>query len=283
MKNYLSSLSQSLTFALALLSVLPALAQTNIPDEKEPFQFGAIEQFDSKALQEPRILNIYLPNGYHPDSVTTYPVVYVLDGSAHEDFPHIAGLVQFMNMYEVMPQSIVVGIANVDRYRDFTHPSEDPEDLESLPQSGGSEKFMDFLQKEVQPLVDKEYLTNGHNTIVGQSLGGLLATEILMKRPDMFDDYIIVSPSLWWDRQSLIDTAPAYFKEHQELKKKVFVSMGTEHPVMHEVADELVKAMADSGNKNMRYTFSPLPDEDHATILHLAAYKGFQWLNLEEQ
>jgi hypothetical protein len=75
-------------------------------------------------LEEDRILNIYLPEGYGEDS-TRYPVIYLLDGSYNEDFLHICGLVQFLTMIEVMPKTIVVGIANVDRKRDFTFPDHD--------------------------------------------------------------------------------------------------------------------------------------------------------------
>ncbi|MEN7550500.1 alpha/beta hydrolase-fold protein [Rapidithrix thailandica] len=261
-----------------LFVVHSALAQKSYPENKKIFPFGVIEEIDSEELSEKRILNIYLPQGYHPDSVTTYPVVYVLDGSAHEDFPHIAGLVQFLNMYELMPKSIVVGIANVDRYRDFTHPSDDPEDLKALPTGGGSEKFIGFLEKEVQDLVTQHYKTNGHRTLIGQSLGGLLATEIFLKKPQLFDDYIIVSPSLWWDQQSLVDTAASVLKANTSLKKKVFLSLGKEHEVMHEVADKLAHAIKNTGNSNITFFYESLLDENHATILHRAVYRAFECL-----
>ncbi|MGO8056281.1 alpha/beta hydrolase-fold protein, partial [Rhizobium leguminosarum] len=61
---------------------------------------GQIDKIQSIELSETRILNIYLPDGYSPDSSTTYPVIYLLDGSANEDFIHIVGIVQFLNMIE---------------------------------------------------------------------------------------------------------------------------------------------------------------------------------------
>ncbi|MEJ6583263.1 MAG: alpha/beta hydrolase-fold protein [Crocinitomicaceae bacterium] len=251
--------------------------------DKQIFPFGVIETIYSKNLNEERVLNIYLPQGYHPDSVETYSTVYVLDGSAHEDFPHIAGLVQFLNMYQLMPNSIVVGIANVDRYRDFTSLSKIKEDVEGIPNCGGLEKFMNFIDKEVQPLVAKNYKVNEHRTIIGQSLGGLLATEILMAKPDLFSDYIIVSPSLWWNDQTLVKSAHAYFKEHQELEKKVFISLGKEHPVMHKSADKLVDAINKSGNEKITLFYEPILTEDHATILHKAVYAGFEKFNPKEK
>ena len=262
-----------------LLFTASALPAQDITEGEKAFCFGAVEVIQSEALSEERTLNIYLPSGYSPDSAANYPVIYLLDGSAHEDFLHIAGLVQFMNMYELLPKSIVVGIANVDRYRDFTHPTTDPEDLKALPTGGGSEKFIAFLEKELQPFIEENYKTNGQKTIIGQSMGGLLATEILLKRPYLFDDYIIVSPSLWWDKQSLVNQADAIFKANMDLKKKVFVSLGKEHPVMHEVADKLVDAIKNSGNENITLFYEPILDEGHATILHIAVYKAFRMMN----
>lgn len=246
------------------------------------FPFGVIETIESKSLNETRTINIYLPEGFNPDSTVTYPVIYVLDGSANEDFPHIAGLCQFMNMYQLLPKSIVVGIANVDRYRDFTYPSSSKRDKKDIPTSGGAEAFLSFLENELQPMIEKEYPTNGHRTIIGQSLGGLLATQILLQKPNMFEDYIIVSPSLWWDNQKMIKGAKSYFQMNPELEKRIFLSIGKEHPEMHQVADMLAEAIRRSTNSKMELYYQPILDEDHATILHIAVYNAFKKLYPKE-
>lgn len=250
---------------------------------KQVFPFGVVETIQSNNLNEERILNIYLPDGYDSKGETTYPTIYVLDGSANEDFPHIAGLLQFMNMYNLAPKSIVVGIANVNRYRDFTFPSKHKDDIKTNPANGGSPKFINFITTEVQTLINENYKTNGHKTIIGQSLGGLLATEILIKKPTLFDDYIIVSPSLWWNHEKLVDGAADYFKSNKDLKKRIFVSLGNEHPTMHKVADKLVDAIEDSKNKNIELHYVPILKEDHATILHKAVYQALETLNVKKE
>ena len=60
----------------------------------QPFVIGETITMTSEILNEDRILNIYLPQGY-AESDKSYHVIYLLDGSADEDFVHIAGLVQF--------------------------------------------------------------------------------------------------------------------------------------------------------------------------------------------
>ena len=96
-----------------------------------------IEYLQSEVLNEQRILNVYVPEG--TDSTKRYPVIYVLDGSANEDFIHIVGIVQFMIMSQMMEPSIVVGIANVDRKRDFTYPTSIEKDKQDFPTTGHSE------------------------------------------------------------------------------------------------------------------------------------------------
>lgn len=270
-----------LTITLMLLLAtftIKAQKMEKVFANKKTMPFAVVEDIDSKVLGEKRVLNIYLPYGYDPDSAKTYPTIYVLDGTAHEDFPHIAGLAQFMNMYALLPKSIVVGIANKgrSRYRDFTHPTTDKAEKKRLPQSGGSPQFIKYVEKEVIPLVKKNYKTNGKRTIIGQSLGGLLATEFLIKKPELFNDYIIVSPSLWWSKKVLVKGAAKYFQNNQQLKKRIYVSLGKEHPVMHEVADKLINAIKKSGNKNLKLYYKPILTEDHATILHKAVYEAFE-------
>ncbi len=255
-----------------LLSTLFSIAQTELP----PFAFGVVDGFYSNELGEHRTLNIYLPPGYHPDSATRYPVIYLLDGSALEDYAHTAGLVEFLSTYGVIPQSIVVGIANVSRRRDFTHPTTVKEDLELIPNSGGSEKFMAFIEKELQPYIDSHYLTNADKMLIGQSLGGLLATEIFIKKTDLFNRYVIVSPSLWWDKESLLSQVPAFLKEHSDLKQQVCIAVGKEPVPMNRDVNTLVKYLKKYPSKSFSYNYVYLPDEDHGTILHMALYKAFE-------
>ena len=198
------------TFLLLTLYSAFAVGQNNTKKKQEiskPFVLGEIIELQSKVLSEKRILNIYLPQGYNPNDSINYPVTYLLDGSADEDFIHVVGLFQFNNFSWInrVPKSILVGIANVDRRRDFTYPSTIAENQKRDPTSGKSANFISFIESELQPFIEKIYKTNNSKTIIGQSAGGLLATEILIKKPKLFNKYIIISPSLWWDNGSLLN------------------------------------------------------------------------------
>lgn len=263
---------------LGAILLLTLTGLTSRAQEARPFVFGEVRTVRSEILQQDRVLNVYLPDGYSPDSAKTYPVIYVLDGSANEDFPHIAGLAQYMNMYELLPKSVVVGIANVDRSHDFTYPTRADSDLVWVPGGGGSEAFIQFIEKEVQPFVVGHYRTNGTRTIIGQSLGGLLGTEILFKRPELFDNYILVSPSLWWDNGSLAAGAEAWVKANAGLPKRVFLAMAHDDDWMRPQMDILVAALKAQARPPFQWIYVPFPEESHMTILHRAVYRGFEWL-----
>ncbi|WP_316930388.1 alpha/beta hydrolase [Formosa agariphila] len=128
-----------------------------------------------------------------------YPEIYLLDESKDEDFIHTSGIVQFASFswINMIPESIVVGIGNVDRKKDFTYPSQNKLDQKEFPTSGKSKSFIAFIQNEFQPFIDSTYSTTSTKIIIELSLGGLLATEILFKKPELFENYLIVNPSLW--------------------------------------------------------------------------------------
>ena len=238
-----------------------------------PLVIGQVHHLHSSHLGEDRTLNIYLPHGYEQNS-RKYPVIYLLDGSAHEDFLHAAGLVQFLSLYRMMPESIVVGIANVDRRRDFTYPSTVKSDKKEVPTGGGSANFKRFLKDELKPYVQARLRTKGKNTIIGQSLGGLLATEILLTEPEMFDNYILISPSLWWDGRKLAGGAGEFLKAHPKLKKKVFIGLGSEGRAMQECIDTLVAGFKQHAGKKLKWNYESFPKETHATLLHRGLYRA---------
>jgi len=254
----------------------PTLSSTSYP---KPFVLGITESVYSSQLGENRLLNIYLPEGYSPDSATIYPVIYLLDGSANEDFIHIVGLVQFLTMIEVMPKSIVVGIANVDRRRDFTFPTTIAKDKKDFPTTGSSAAFIAFLEKELQPFIQRKYKVSPARTLIGQSLGGLLATEILLKHPELFNRYIIISPSLWWDNESLLTVMKSQTKQPITESTNVYISVGDEGRQMENDAQILADLLRKTNSSNLTVEYVYLPDENHLTILHRSVYRAFEWLN----
>jgi predicted alpha/beta superfamily hydrolase len=268
---------------VALTIASPLFSQNNT----KPLVFGNSEVFHSDILKEDRNINIYLPEEFNPTDATKYPVIYILDGGVEEDFFHIAGIVRYNTQpwVERFPRSIVVGIENTNRRRDFTYAVPDLNFLEkegfkkeSFPQYGGSEKYISFLKNELQPYIEKKYKANNNRTIIGESLAGLMSTEILLKEPEMFNQYIIISPSMWWGGEKLLKEADSLLKSRLKTTKNVYIGAPNkeEDVRMYNEAEALYKIL--KSNKNITVNFDYMPDELHSTAIHQGVYNGFKKL-----
>lgn len=268
---------------LTLLLVL--FTQLSLAQTAKPIVLGQSFELQSIQLSEKRKLNVYLPPSYdHTDTSTHYPVIYLLDGGLDEDFIHVVGVVQFNSFSWVnrLPESIVVGIANTDRERDMTYPTSINSEKKRHPTTGGSARFISFIEKEVQPYVNQHFRTNTSRTLIGESLAGLLATEILFTHPSLFNKYIIISPSLWWDGGSLL-TKPV--TTQPTTLTTVYIAVGKEGltpsdppRVMEVDANLLMDKIQQLKNKNITAYFDYLPGESHATIAHQATLNAIKRL-----
>ena len=197
-----------------------------------------------------------------------------MDGSIDEDFIHIVGNVQFCSFswIDIIPESIVVGIANVDRKRDFTYPSKLELDREQFPTSGHSSKFIAFIQNELQPFINTNYHCNDESTLIGQSLGGLLATQILFENSNLFKNYIITSPSLWWDEERIL----THSLDNDLKGKSIYVGVGDEGPVMIRLAQTLFNKLSIEKSQEAKLYYNFFEKQNHGDVLHLAVYDAFE-------
>jgi len=282
---------EKISFVCFLFLSVVATAQVNSSKsigDKRKFELGVIDELPSTILGEVRGLNIYLPEGYNPNDTIKYPVIYLLDGGADEDFIHVVGIVQFNNFpwIDQVPKSIVVGIINVDRQRDFSFPTTIKEDKIAWPATGGSEKFIAFIEKELQPYIESSYQASHDRTLIGQSFGGLLATEILLKKPALFSKYIIISPSLWWNDGSLLKLSSVIYEENFLQPISIYIGVGKEGltpgaktHVMEVDANLLAEKIGSSKSDSIQVYLDYLPEEDHATIGHQAVFNAFRLLH----
>jgi predicted alpha/beta superfamily hydrolase len=255
----------------SILIVFPSLVFAQKGNIK-PLTIGEIRTVNSKILKEERTLNIYLPQNFN--KTKSYQVIYLLDGSMNEDFIHVTGLIQFFNQMYSMPETIVVGIANIDRKRDFTFHTDLKDLQKDYPTTGHSDKFIGFLEKELKPYIESQFKTTD-TYLFGQSLGGLLATEILLKKPEMFDNYFIISPSLWWDDESLLKQVSQAVSKIPDTKRFVYISVGKgEHPVMVKDAEDLYGVLKKANKRNWTVEYKMMETDNHATILHRSLYEG---------
>ncbi len=230
----------------------------------------------SNILNEDRVIWVRTPHGYKLGK-DPLPVLYLTDGDGHIN--EIGSTIDFLVDNGRMPPLIVVGITNTDRTRDLTptHSSDkDSTGKENLPTSGGGDHFFDFIQTELMPQIDRRYRTGPYKIFAGHSLGGLMAIHILTSRPDMFQAYIAVSPSLWWEKQHTLHQAQDFFAAHEELNKSLFFSLGGEGAGMQSGFDELKKTLTAKAPKGFHWGTEQFPDETHGSTVLRAHYAALR-------
>ncbi|WP_299362915.1 alpha/beta hydrolase-fold protein [Winogradskyella sp.] len=256
----------TLTVLLFITIIAPSLSQE--------ITIGTENKIYSNVLNEERIYYISTPDNYN--DTQAYPVLYVLDG--HELFKLASSTVNFLTNRGFMPETIVVGINNrSNRDRDLT-----PTKTDWSPSGGGAENFLSFLVDELIPEIEKNYKTQSNRTIYGSSLGGLFAMYVLYNHPEVFDNYIAISPSLYHDKGLLFNHALKYFDRPSTNDKKfVFLSLADEvydqMRINFRSTINLFKSKANS--KNIRWNYNVYDSETHETSKLIGLNDGLRSLH----
>lgn len=262
----------ALTALLALGS--PAKAQVPVPT---PITIGQSWALPSANYGGTREINIWLPPGYEGGQ-TRYPILYLLDGGQAQDFHHISGLAQLGTVNGTTRDVIVVGIASVDRRNELALRTDNDDLVARYPTQGDSERFRRFIAEEVQPFVESRFRSNGETALMGESLAGLFVVETFLKEPQMFDAYVAVSPSLWWDDGQLARQSGAHLRDHSNDPRTLILTMGDEGDEAKRLMDILTANLRDHAMPGLNWSFQPRLDESHATIYHGAALDAFRRL-----
>jgi predicted alpha/beta superfamily hydrolase len=198
---------------------------------------GKVDSVYSTALKEQRKVWVYTPDmtSFDHSKGHRYPVVYLLDGDGH--FPSVVGLIQQLsqvNGNNVLPEMIVVGIPNTNRTRDLTptHVISDPPMMDSnfSQSSGGGEQFVSFIENELIPHIDSTYPTAPYKILIGHSFGGLTVMNVITNHTKLFNAYIAIDPSMWYDHERFLATTEKKLRDNHYEKIRLFVGIANTMP-----------------------------------------------------
>jgi predicted alpha/beta superfamily hydrolase len=259
---------------LLILSTLTSCSNAKQPNDPIPTH----DEFtiESKQVGELRNINIWTPPEYktRKDSL---PVMYMADGGIiDEDFPHIANTLAELIKANKIPPMILVGIANTQRRRDLSGPTEIAKDKEIAPIVGGSEKFRAFIKEELFPEISKRYRTTSEKSIIGESLSGLFVVETFFLTPDMFDNYIAFDPSIWWNNHYLVRTAKEHLATFPKTEKRIWFA-GSSAEDISQYTNSLAEILKTENQLNIKWKYSPEPKEKHNTIFRATKEKAIIW------
>jgi len=257
-----------LTFAIAL--ILSGIAG-NVCLAQElagEITIGTRIKIQSKVLNEERTIFIYTPTGYDRTQ-NKYPVLYVLDGEAN--FFYSAAIVNFLSRTGRMPRTIVIGIPNTERMRDFT-----PSIEKQTPNSGGANNFLIFLQDELIPHIDQNYRTHSYRTLCGHSLCGMFAIYSLFTKPAMFNSFIAISPYLMYDDEYVIKRVESVLEEQSTFNKHLFITVGNE-PTYTNSLNKISKLLKKK-TTGLEWKLSKRKSEDHGSVPLKSLYDGLEFI-----
>ncbi len=268
---------------LCVLVATPLLAEGEVDNA---FVIGQTRLIESKVLGEDRPYHVHLPSTYKDKTLSpiAYPVLYILDGETH--FHSASGTVAYMGGTMQIPETIVVAIPNTtDRMRDLTpsnvlvdkHGKQD----DSLASSGGGDNFLRFIETELIPVIEANYRTLPHRTLVGHSLGGLITLHALLTKPDLFQNYIAIDSSLWWDDELLNKNVEEFLVAKPNVKARVYQSIAD-----HEITGKFegvrmimsnlrfAEHLEKSTVPGIHSKVQQFPGENHGSVPLLSLYYG---------
>ncbi|MBV9421220.1 MAG: alpha/beta hydrolase [Alphaproteobacteria bacterium] len=244
-------------------------------------------------------IDIATPPGKHDKSL---PVITVLDGSF--GFGMAAQMVGLLQSGRALPPAIVVGVGypsaqdrkhvGAFRFREFC-PTPAPQWLESvrgtvppgeLPadvKPGGAAAFLSFLNDELKPFVaSQRNVDPTDQTLVGMSLGGLFALYTLFSKPESFQRYCALSPSIWWDDRTILSQEAEFAKTAKDLPVNLFLSIGAleeaEHGSARMVSNlyQLDAALRSRKYPSLRQAMEVFPNEGHITVFPASFTRGLR-------
>jgi predicted alpha/beta superfamily hydrolase len=262
---------------------------------------GKVDSIKSKILNTNRKVWIYLPSSARkkPYKKQHYPILYLLDAESH--FSSVTGMIQQLsevNGNKLIPEMIVVGIPNTNRSLDLTPTNAltgpDGKTYPSFENSGGGDKFAAFIEKELIPYIDSVYAPSAQRTIIGHSFGGLTVMNILVHHPDLFNDYVAIDPSMWWDSRRLLNETKTALRDRRFEGKKLFVGVANTMPpgmdIRNAVSDTsgmtghirailaLNEAINKSPSNGLQYDYKYYKNDDHGSVPLIAEYDALHFL-----
>ena len=298
---FLSRFFSSVALAAALAPApLPAVEAT------QPY---VLSDTEVHVLHAPRLardyeIDVSLPPSYGSGR-RRYPVVFVTD--APYAFPMTRAIeARVAGHSKELPEFILVGLGyakgdtgEYSRRRDYTPSARGDRDATSdMPGRpvvyGEAEGYRRFVAEEVFPFIASHYRADmAHKVFAGHSYGSLFGAYVMLTTPEMFDGYVLGSPSLWFDERLLFARERTFAAAHQDLRARVYLGAGEfETPLpkgrprdpRYNTDDDMVgdtrafaRTLASHRYPGLKLRTEVVAGEDHLTVAPALITRGLMW------
>lgn len=247
-----------------------------------------IREIESEAGNKYELI-VTLPINYNDEK--TYKVLYYLDGWWLSEL--VKGSYRINFLANEMEEVILVGLSikgdeeawNKQRNKDYTPSIYDKEKMKITMKSGtvelkeettgGAEDFIRFMKRVVFDEIESTYnIDKETRGILGHSFGGLFGYYCLINHTEIFKNYILISPSIWWNKSEFLTT-----ENIKKIKRDVniYVVVGKSESKMlivpiRKMTDELEEIK----NERNRIESKEYEGMNHHSILPIGIYEGIE-------
>ncbi|AOT11242.1 esterase [Pseudoalteromonas luteoviolacea] len=187
-----------------------------------------------------------------------------------------------LNLSNGANEHIIVGITSRDRLRDFA-PTINKDPRGPVGAGGGGDKFLDFIEKELIPQVNKTYRTNRFNVVAGHSIAGLLVIHSFQSRPQLFQGHLAFSPAVWWGARETAKATQKYITSKQPIKNYLYMNIGSEGGEMREVYDSLSQTIQRNRNLDLELRLNEFNDDPHDFTMAAGLFNALSGLYQYQQ
>ena len=298
---FLSRFFSSVTLAAAL-----APAPSPAAEATQPY---VLSDTEVHVLHAPRLardyeIDVSLPPSYGSGQ-RSYPVVFVTD--APYAFPVTRAIeARIAGHSKELPEFILVGLGyakgdtgEYSRRRDYTPSARGDRDATSdMPGRpvayGEAEGYRRFIAEEVFPFIASHYRADmSRKVFAGHSYGSLFGTWVMLTAPEMFDGYVLGSPSLWFDERLLLARERTFAAAHKDLHARVYLGAGEfealspkgrPHDPRYNTDEDMVadtrdfaRALASHRYPGLKLRTDVVAGEDHLTVAPALITRGLMW------
>jgi uncharacterized protein len=174
-------------------------------------------------------LYIALPASYGKEPARRYPVVYFTD--AYWVYQKARAIYRGLEHDKTIPEVILVGIGYVGENLDYNELR--TTDLSPPVQTrnmfapglivGHADQFLRMIETQAIPLIEREYRADPRQRVLmGGSLGGGFALYALYARHELFQGYVVASPTLG----TLWQYEEDFMRSGRAVNARLFISVG---------------------------------------------------------
>ncbi len=245
-----------------------------------------VKELTSKFNNQTYQIKISYPKSYFTNKERKYPVLYVID--AETNFGGVSYIVQRLIKDKLIPEILVVGIAyNTDyknfyrlRSRDLT-PVEDPDlrmGKNKVDPTGGAPQFSDFMEFELFPFIEKEFrIKKQDRAIYGHSYGGLFGSYLLLEKPQLFNKYVLLGPSLWFQDKLLVQEVQTKNLNFSQ-ETRFYMGSGEEEFRIDDFQEEFVGFLKAKKTPKLVVKSEVIKNETHRTIFGVGFTNGLRFI-----